>query len=335
MIGTVRTVSREQAGDDEDRAAILDLLHRSRIAAWTHDAEAYASCFVHADYVTRWHASRHVGIFRRLGWDDIYARILVMGEDPTLLIAPYAYDTTIENLSLRIEGDMAWATYDQIYPSVGRDVNYFYGGVSHETRILERHDGKWLIVFLGVMHGSVGGHDAPVLEVTADGTVIWQGVAATAALQADDDITIRNGRVRFRDAKANRKLQAALRWAAERDTGLVPRRGTQPIVIEAGEGLSAKVYWVFAEGGQIIVSLHVPGIDEQRLAVAAGIFGLSPSQKQIAGLVVEGLSLPEISARLAITTNTVRTHLNRVYEKTGVRTQPALVRVLLSSAPPV
>ena len=44
------------------------------------------------------------------------------------------------------------------------------------------------------------------------------------------------------------------------------------------DGLPAKVYWVSAEGGQIIVSLHVSGIDEQRLEVAAGIFALSPSQ---------------------------------------------------------
>jgi DNA-binding CsgD family transcriptional regulator len=256
-------------------------------------------------------------------------------EDQDLLIERYAYETTIENLKLRISGDMAWVTFDQVYPSIGQDRLYYYGGISHEARVLERHNGTWLTAFMGIMHGSVGRYDTPILHVTADGRVTWQSPAASQALKDDDDLTIRNGRVRFRDAKADKKLQAALRWAAARDTSLLPHRGTQPIVIEAGDGLPAKVYWVFAEGGQIIVSLHVLGIDAERLEVAAGIFGLSPSQKQIAGLVVEGLSLPEISERLAITTNTVRTHLNRVYEKTGVRTQPALVRVLLSSAPPV
>jgi DNA-binding CsgD family transcriptional regulator len=322
--------------DAEDRAAIVDVLHRTRIAIWTHNFEAYASCFVHADYVTRWQASPSMGMFRREGWNDIEARVKKLFEDPNnLVLERYAYETTIENLKLRISGDMAWVTFDQVYPSIGQDRFYFYGGVSHEARVLERHNGIWLTAFMGIMHGSVGRYDTPILHVTADGVVTWQSPAALAALKDDDDLTIRNGRVRFRDARADKRLQVALRWAAARDTSLLPQRGTLPIVIEAGEGLPTKVYWVFAEGGQIVVSLHVSGIDEDRLEVAAGIFGLSPAQKQIAGLVVEGHSLPEIAERMAVSANTARTHLNRVFEKTGVRTQPALVRVLLSSAPPV
>ncbi|OEO28834.1 hypothetical protein VW23_002790 [Devosia insulae DS-56] len=328
-------MSKTTVGEAEDRAAIIDVANRARVALWTQDFEAYASCFVHADYVTRWHASPSMGIFRREGWDDIAARVRKTFEDQTMLIDRYAHEATIENLRLRIQGDMAWATYDQTYPSVDKDQLYYFGGVGHEVKFLERHNGTWLIAFAGVMHGNVGRHDTPILQVTADGYVTWQGPAASVILEKDDDLTIRNGRVRFRDTKADKKLQAALRWAAARDTRLVPQRGTLPIVIEAGEGLPAKVYWVFAEGGGIVVCLHVPGIDQERLEVAAAIFGLSPAQKHVAGLVVEGLSLPEVAERLAITTNTVRTHLNRVFEKTGVRTQPALVRVLLSSAPPV
>jgi DNA-binding CsgD family transcriptional regulator len=51
-------------------------------------------------------------------------------------------------------------------------------------------------------------------------------------------------------------------------------------------------------------------------------------------LVAEGLSLVDISARMGITANTARTHLNRIFDKTGVRTQPALVRVLLTAMAP-
>jgi len=319
----------------EDRAAIVEVIHRSRIAIWTHDFEAYATCFVHAGYLTRWNASRQAGIFRREGWDDIAARVQRAFKDETLRIAGYAFDARVENLQLRISGDMAWATFDQIYPSINMDHHYYPGGASHEVRVFERQDGRWLIAFLGVMHGSVGRYDTPILHVTPEGEVTWQSPAAAVALAEDDDLTIRSGRVRFRDSRADRKLKAALQWAVARDQALLPKRGTLPIVVEAGEGLPAKVYWVFAEGGQIIISLHVAGIDEARLDVAAAIFGLSPAQKEAARLVVEGLSHREIAERLAISANTVRTHLNRVFEKTGVRTQSALVRVLLSSAPPV
>ena len=49
----------------EDRAAILDVLNRNRIAVWMHDFEAYQSCFAHEPYLMRWNASHNDGIFPR------------------------------------------------------------------------------------------------------------------------------------------------------------------------------------------------------------------------------------------------------------------------------
>jgi DNA-binding CsgD family transcriptional regulator len=65
------------------------------------------------------------------------------------------------------------------------------------------------------------------------------------------------------------------------------------------------------------------------------VFGLSPAQKQVAIYVAQGLPLNDISDRMKITANTARTHLNRIFEKTGVHNQPALVRVLLSAGAPI
>ena len=55
----------------------------------------------------------------------------------------------------------------------------------------------------------------------------------------------------------------------------------------------------------------------------------------MAGHVADGLSLTQVADRMGITANTARTHLKRVFDKVGVRTQPALVRVLLSAAAPL
>jgi DNA-binding CsgD family transcriptional regulator len=154
-------------------------------------------------------------------------------------------------------------------------------------------------------------------------------------LDADDDVVIRNGRVRIRDTKTDQKLQAAIKWAAGLDVSLIAPRRALPIVLEAGEGLPTKVWWVIADNDMIIFSLGVSWLNERRLDAAAAVFGLSPSQKRVAGLVVDGLSLPEIAERMEITANTARTHLERIYEKVGVRALPALVRVLLSTASPI
>jgi DNA-binding CsgD family transcriptional regulator len=325
-------MGKDKAQSDEEQ--ILELIHRNRIAVWTHDFDAYQSCFAHADYITRWNASRSGGIFRRMGWEDVSARVRKQFEVEAYRSERNAHETTVENLNLRIADDMAWATFDQFYPTELLSV-YDTGGVSHEVRVFERHAGKWLIVFWGIMHGSVVSDLLPILHLTAEGQVTWQSPAAAEVLEADDDFTIRNGKARFRDAKVNEKLQAALRWAAARDTYLLPTRGSLPIVVDAGAGSPMKVYWVVAEGGLIVLTLSTPGIDEDRLNIATEIFGLSESQKQLAAYVANGLSLSEIAEKMGITANTARTHLERVYEKVGVRTQPALVRVLLSTASPV
>ena len=319
---------------DADRDAIIALIHRNRIAVWTRNFPEYEKCFVHAPYATRWNASILNGVFRRQGWDDISARVRRQFDDAAMYNERNAYETTVENLILRIYGDMAWATFDQIYPNQHAEVA-IATGVSHEARVFERHEGQWLIAFWGIMNATVNQLHAPILHVAPDGTVLWQSAAATPVLEADDDLIIRNGRVRFRDAKSNDKLQAAIRWAADRDRLLLPTRGAMPVLLEAGEGAPTKIYWVLAEGGLIILMLHTPGAGQDRLDIAAAIFGLSPAQKQLAGFVAEGLTLAEMAERMGITPNTARTHLDRIFEKTGVRTQPALVRVLLSTGAPV
>jgi DNA-binding CsgD family transcriptional regulator len=71
-----------------------------------------------------------------------------------------------------------------------------------------------------------------------------------------------------------------------------------------------------------------------RVEHAAQVFGLSPVQSRVALAVSDGKSLVEVAADFGISLNTARTHLRRIFEKTGVSNQPALVAALLSLTPP-
>lgn len=321
-------------GAPTDEAELLELIRRNRIAIWTQDYELYASCFVHAPYATRWHASRRTGIFVRESWDEISERVQTMfATEPHMKIPANGYDTTVENLVLRIDGNLAWARFNQRYPGIpSRIHNRAY---TREVRIFERHAGQWKIAFLGYLDDEPGPDDHVFIQLDPAGRIVWQSQAAAAVIAADGDLTIRSGHLHIRDTNADRRLQAAIRWAAERDKTFLPARGALPIVLEGGHGIPAKVWWVIADGDKIWFSLGDPQLNDTRLAAAAAIFGLSPAQQRVAGLIVEGLSLGEIGERLGISITTARTHLNRVFDKTGVRTQPALVRVLLSTAAPV
>jgi DNA-binding CsgD family transcriptional regulator len=313
------------ANDPDDEAAILALMHANRIAMWTSDLEAWKDCFVHADYTTRWGWWRVGGVFVRRSWDELSARV---ERDHPGRRDDYAHDTLIQNVTIRILGDMAWAVYEQQYP--GYDMEGHIGpGLVHEMRVFERHDGRWKIAFLGFLDGNAGERGTTMIRLAPDGAVLWLSPAAKEVLVDNDDIVLRGGRLRFRNSRIDAKFRAALNWAARLDDGLMSRHGALPLVVDAGEGLPMAIYWVTVDAGMIFMSFGIPRLGE-RLDLAATIYGLSPAQKQVATLIAEGLSLADAAARMGITPNTARTHLGRIFDKTGVRTQPALVRVLLS-----
>lgn len=315
---------------DDDVAAITALINRNRIAYWTQDFDAWQRCFVHADYTTRSGTFGNAGIFVRQGWDELAKRF---HRDHPGRRDNFAHDTQILNLRIHVHGDMAWATFEQQYPDVYSQAHVGIGLV-HEMRVFERHDGAWRIALHIFLDSAAGMHGARIVYLKPDGIVVWVSPAAAEALADSDDLVVRNNRLRFRNVRVDARFRAALEWLAAQDDGLQSRASSVPIVVEAGDGVPVSVHWLSVDRGLIKLSFGSGSLSEERLALAAAIYALSPAQKQVASLVAEGLSLTEIASRMAITPNTARTHLSRIFDKTGVRTQPALVRLLLTTAAP-
>lgn len=319
-----------------DEAAILEVILRVRRAAHDADFETIASSYVHAPYAARWNASRGLGgIFVRQGWEAMAEKMRAGLADTTdqRPAGGPEDDATIENLNIRISGDLAWVTFTRSYPT--KPAHRASPGPGHHLRILERHDGQWRMAIVAFLDPGTGRPDSSLIRIDASGKVIWMNDAAAAALGAEPDIEVRGGRLRIRDTKANTKLTAAIRWAAALDHGMLPEQGALPIVLEAGEGLPAKIWWVIGDSGAILFSFGEPGRASRHLDAAAAVYGLSPAQRRIAGYIVEGMSLGEIAKAMQVKPSTVRTQLDRMFEKTGARSQPALVRALLSAAAPL
>ena len=75
--------------------------------------------------------------------------------------------------------------------------------------------------------------------------------------------------------------------------------------------------------------------DAPRNGVSKGLqtaFGLTAAEARVAGLVASGMGGPQIAKVLGVTPATVKTHLARCFEKTGIHTQAGLAR-LLSALP--
>ena len=70
-----------------------------------------------------------------------------------------------------------------------------------------------------------------------------------------------------------------------------------------------------------------------RLAVAEA-FRLTPRECEVAVLLADGHDLPRIAAMLGVGLSTVRYHLKRAFEKTGMRSQAALAALIRGFADP-
>jgi DNA-binding NarL/FixJ family response regulator len=54
--------------------------------------------------------------------------------------------------------------------------------------------------------------------------------------------------------------------------------------------------------------------------------GLTHREVEILGLMAQGLTNPEIAERLFLSNHTVKTHINRIFAKTGSADRPAAIR---------
>lgn len=315
---------------------IVAVVKAEHVAFWMRDHEGYERCHLHAPYTKWWSYWRHGGLAIRHGWEEIGERsrnamLAFLAPSPS-----YAYETSWDDMIVRVSGDIAWATYQLHYPNSDGPISDLPGttSIAHELRVLEKHDGKWKIALVSVMVPGLDQLGGAVLRLGLDGRVIWKSREASAALADDDDLAIRNNRLRIRDRAADQRLQSAIQWAAQLDRFLMARRGAVPVIMDAGEGLPTRLWWIMAESGMILFSFGNSHLVEERLAMAAAAFALSPSQLRVANRIVLGRTLVEIADATGVSVNTVRTHLKRMFEKVGVHTQPALVRVLLSVAAP-
>lgn len=181
-------------------------------------------------------------------------------------------------------------------------------------------------------------------------------IAGAAPARADDDdsaaepvIILVDGARRLLDANraANAALDASaaiersfgrLAAACQRDVIRIERAiaaawraGMAPLsladgafeadVIRMGDGLPAPNFLILARASAT----------GERTERAARCFGLTPAENRLLDCLVEGLELKDAACRLGVARTTARTHLQRIFDKTGVRRQTDLQRMIALS----
>ena len=183
----------------------------------------------------------------------------------------------------------------------------------------------------------------PALLINARGCIVLANAAAEALLRTGDGLLIdSSGDLQFTAAfpaentALSRILSQALAVAAGTgDTLGEPMRLTRPsgapplLVLPVPLPPPAFELWNLLEPARVLVLVVDPATQRQRNAsTVQAALGLTPAEARVAILVADGLTGPQAAEALGISLSTVKTHLQRCFDKIGVHSQVALARLL-------
>lgn len=320
---------------DEDKAAVLAVIKAETAAYLRKDIDALASYWVHSSHARRMVSVANLGTHVYEGWDAIKANYQFLMEQFPKVYAENRI--SCERMNLVVSGDTAWATYNEVGDQTGD--NFEMGGTLHQLKIFQRVDGQWKMICIVVMQRSIDHVSCPLIEIGADKSVLWMNAFAHEQISNHPFLIISGGKLRARNRIHDAGLQEAVDWASRNLRAhwtLEPlNRLARAVILGESDDAAPLFCWVLLEDGKILVSFNDDQMLKRRVAIAQGIYGLTASQAQLAQLLAEGIDLTLAAEKLGVSINTLRTHLQRMFDKTGTRSQSALVGILLSAEAPL
>ncbi len=191
---------------------------------------------------------------------------------------------------------------------------------------------------------AVDGLAAGVLFVDAVGRITYANAAATAML-AGSAVSKLGGRVVARNHEANKQLAEVFAAAGDGDAAVDKRGISIALPSDDGDDYVAHILPLtsgsrrhtgtqYAAVAAMFVrraTLDIPAPTE----VMASTFGLTLSELRVMNAIVHIGGVPETAEELGVAETTVKTHLHRVFAKTGTTRQADLVRLVAGFASPL
>jgi DNA-binding CsgD family transcriptional regulator len=320
---------------ETDKAAILAVLNGETEAWMRRDFDALASYWLHSPQARRMLYFSSFGTYVDEGWDTISEHFR-----QAIAQTPESYDPKTrlrrERMNTVIIGDMAWVSYDQIGVNTGDD--FELAGLQHELKIFQRIDGAWKISCIVVMQRAIDHETCPLIEIGPDSEVLWMNDEARQRIDAHRGLVVTGQKLRARHRILQAELKAAVAWGflclERQNPPHAPQRPSRAVILGEKEDGALVICWVIVADRKVLVSFDDEKMLERRIQSARQIYRLSETQALLAQHIVRGHDLPTAAVQLGVSVNTVRTHLQRMFERTGVRSQSALVGVLLSADVP-
>jgi DNA-binding CsgD family transcriptional regulator len=192
---------------------------------------------------------------------------------------------------------------------------------------------------------TLDGLSAGMFLVDATGRIVHANASGHAMLTEGAVLRVAGGRFVPTDAEAARSLNGIFAEAGAGDAAVGIKGIAVPLVTESGEqyavhvlpltsGVRRKAGASFAAVAAVFVrkaSIEAPSMPE----IIAKRYALTPTELRVLVAIVEIGGVPETAETLGIGEATVKTHLHRVFSKTGTSRQADLVKLVAGFSNPL
>ena len=189
---------------------------------------------------------------------------------------------------------------------------------------------------------TLNGLAAGIFLVDAGRRIVHANTAGHDILRADDFLRSISGQLVARNTQANRTLDQV--FADNGGVAIGTRGIALPLTARDGERyvmhmlpLTPATRTGIGMAGKAVAALFVRkvALDSRCGELVARTFELTPAELRVLLTIVEVGGVPETSAALGIAESTVKTHLHRVFAKTGARRQADLVKLTAGFSNPL
>jgi DNA-binding CsgD family transcriptional regulator/PAS domain-containing protein len=188
------------------------------------------------------------------------------------------------------------------------------------------------------------GLSAGFFLVDANGRIAHANAAGHDMLSADDFLRSVGGRLVARDADADRTLrETAAASAAGDDIGmkaialpLSARNGERYVAHLLPLSAGTRRRTATAHGATAALFVRKATMDQPSSPEAIGkTYNLTPAELRVLLAIVEIGGVPEVADALGVAESTIKTHLGRLFEKTGAGRQADLVKIVAGFSAPL
>jgi len=181
-----------------------------------------------------------------------------------------------------------------------------------------------------------------IIIVGSGGLLINLNSAAQRIARAEDGVRIRSGRITADRADTGLQLQRAIHLALGAEGSNVRSgrsflwgrpSGKRPYVVHVLPLHRGRTDETLTQARALVLIIDPEHQPEPPAALLRRLHGLTKAEAAVARCLARGAGVKEISEELSVSPTTVRTHLQRVFDKTDTHRQAELVRHLVRLCP--